>query len=152
MAGSADLLSALQQLSLYDQRFVIEPVPCVGRCEQAPVAVVHQNPIPHVTAEAILEAVEAEQFSHPEALPNRTVFSPVEVVESQGGLAPVELTTHPDWVGLDHYQARGGYALLAGVRDGSISTEGLMTNLANSSLRGLGGAGSKFIFFSILSV
>ena len=141
MAGSADLLSALQQLSLYDQRFVIEPVPCVGRCEQAPVAVVHQNPIPHVTAEAILEAVEAEQFSHPEALPNRTVFSPVEVVESQGGLAPVELTTHPDWVGLDHYQARGGYALLAGVRDGSISTEGLMTNLANSSLRGLGGAG-----------
>ena len=23
------------------------PAPCVGRCEQAPVAVVHQNPVPH---------------------------------------------------------------------------------------------------------
>jgi NADH:ubiquinone oxidoreductase 24 kD subunit len=39
MAGNADLLSALQQQSLDHQRFVVEPAPCVGRCEQAPVAV-----------------------------------------------------------------------------------------------------------------
>jgi len=31
--------------------------PCVGRCDQAPVAVVHQNPISHATPEKVQQAV-----------------------------------------------------------------------------------------------
>ena len=41
--------------------------PCVGRCETAPVAVVGQNPIPHATAGAVAEIVQAARVTHPGA-------------------------------------------------------------------------------------
>ena len=45
LAGAQDLLARLPQL-LGNQDVRVIPAPCVGRCEQAPVAVVHQNPVP----------------------------------------------------------------------------------------------------------
>jgi NADH:ubiquinone oxidoreductase subunit E len=44
MAGSAELLARLPALLGAGVRVL--PTPCVGRCDQAPVAVVHQHPVP----------------------------------------------------------------------------------------------------------
>jgi NADH:ubiquinone oxidoreductase subunit E len=52
MAGAQDLLARLPAL-LGTQDVRVIPAPCVGRCEQAPVAVVHQRPVPLATLEKI---------------------------------------------------------------------------------------------------
>src|SRR5262249_7773410 len=51
MAGAHALMEDLRRV-LGPQVRVI-PAPCVGRCEQAPVAVVGQNPVPHATVEKV---------------------------------------------------------------------------------------------------
>ena len=43
LAGAQDLLARLPTLLGADVRVI--PAPCVGRCEQAPVVVVHQHPV-----------------------------------------------------------------------------------------------------------
>ena len=63
LAGARELLAALPERlramnlggGLGDVQ--VQAVPCVGRCEQAPVAVVHQCPVPHATVDAVLDAV-----------------------------------------------------------------------------------------------
>jgi len=87
--------------------------PCVGRCEQAPVAVVHHNPVGAASAEAVLAAVEA------------------------GATAPVQ-SGH---VGLAAYRAGGGYALLEQCWRGERGADALIATLEDAGLRGLGGAG-----------
>lgn len=61
MAGAGELLAQLpgrlRALGHGDVR--VQAVPCVGRCEQAPVAVVHQCPVPHATAERVLAQVDS---------------------------------------------------------------------------------------------
>ncbi|MEY4726174.1 MAG: hypothetical protein RLZ36_801, partial [Pseudomonadota bacterium] len=47
MGGAKQLLAKLPSLLGGDVRVV--SAPCVGRCEQAPVAVVHHNAVPHAT-------------------------------------------------------------------------------------------------------
>ena len=51
MAGAQDLLARLPALLGTAVRVI--PAPCVGRCEQAPVAVVHHNAVPMATSEAV---------------------------------------------------------------------------------------------------
>jgi len=52
LAGAQDLLKRLPELlGNVDVRVI--PAPCLGRCEQAPVAVVHQHPVPHATVESV---------------------------------------------------------------------------------------------------
>jgi formate dehydrogenase len=56
LAGAQDLLARLPALlGLTGVRVIAAP--CVGRCEQAPVAVVHQCPVPQATAEAVVLTV-----------------------------------------------------------------------------------------------
>ncbi len=57
MAGSAQLLARLRATLGAGVR--IQPVPCVGRCAQAPVAVVHQYPVAPATVDAVAAAVAA---------------------------------------------------------------------------------------------
>ena len=40
----------------------IQPVPCVGRCQNAPVAVVGKNPLDHATKESVLNAVNKKDW------------------------------------------------------------------------------------------
>jgi formate dehydrogenase len=87
--------------------------PCVGRCEQAPVAVVHHNPVGTASAEAVLAAVAA------------------------GATTPVQR----GHVGLAAYRAGGGYTLLEQCWRGERSAEAVIAALADAGLRGLGGAG-----------
>ena len=112
MAGAAKLLNNLKA-SLGTSKINVVSAPCVGRCEQAPVAVVHQHEIGHASVEKVLAAVQAEATQ------------------------PVA----PDYIDLDAYRADGGYVLLQSLSSGLQNTEAVMKAMEDSGLRGLGGAG-----------
>ena len=112
MAGAATLLTKLQS-ALGTSKVKVVSAPCVGRCEQAPVAVVHQHEIGHASLEKVLASVQAEAI-HPFV---------------------------PDYIDLNAYKADGGYALLQGLASGTHQTEAVLKAMEDSGLRGLGGAG-----------
>ena len=112
LAGAKQLMDKLPAL-LGNADVSVISAPCVGRCEQAPVAVVHQNPVPHATPELVAAAVKAKQTHQ-------------------------AMTEH---VGLDDYVADGGYRLVADLHAGKADTEQVLKAMEDSGLRGLGGAG-----------
>ncbi|MFD2366651.1 NADH-ubiquinone oxidoreductase-F iron-sulfur binding region domain-containing protein [Pseudoduganella sp. GCM10020061] len=111
MAGARDLAERLP--ALLGAQVRVQPVPCVGRCEQAPVAVVGQRPVPHADAEQVLARATAGEVVHePEP-----------------------------YIGLDEYARRGGYALLRECVQGARGADDVIAAMEHSGLRGLGGAG-----------
>jgi len=111
MAGAQDLLARLPALLGTEVR--VTAAPCVGRCEQAPVAVVHHNALPNATPDAVRSRVLARAMTP-------------------------EIETYID---LAAYQAQGGYEMLRQCLDGRRDVEGVLKTLEDSGLRGLGGAG-----------
>ena len=111
MAGSNDLSHTLE--SDLGDKVRVQKVPCVGRCQHAPVAVVGQNPIDFATAETVIAAVE-----------NNDIKAKVK-----------------DYISFEQYKANGGYQTLKQVLEGKISAESIIQKMENSYLRGLGGAG-----------
>ena len=111
LAGSDSLLRQLQN-ELLDVKVV--PVPCLGRCEQAPAAQVGQQAVAHATVEMVAQRVAQDQT------------------------APNPL---PDAIRLDAYLQTGGYQLAQQVASGQRDVESVIQVLESSGLRGLGGAG-----------
>ncbi|MFC0131378.1 NADH-quinone oxidoreductase subunit F [Massilia eurypsychrophila] len=111
MAGAKDLLARLPGILGTDVRVL--PAPCIGRCEQAPAAVVGQHPVPNATVETIVAKVAAGETTH----------------------------TPQGFIDLDAYRAAGGYALLRDCTDGKHDVESVIQKMESSGLRGLGGAG-----------
>lgn len=111
LAGARDLVARLPALLGGDVR-VLE-APCVGRCEQAPVAVVHQRPIVQAQPEAVRAAAAA-------------------------GLTRDDV---PPAIDLPAYVAQGGYTLLRDCHAGTRDVESVLKAMEDSGLRGLGGAG-----------
>ncbi len=112
MAGSEALITKLQGIVGEDVR--VQRVPCVGRCESAPVAVVGKKPILEATTDAIMVDVNAK---------NTEDEAPAEAIR------------------LDAYVADGGYELYKEIMAGNKPHEEIFTTLEDSGLRGLGGAG-----------
>ena len=112
LAGSASLLEKLKA-SLGIGSIKVVPAPCLGRCEQAPAAVVHQHEIGHATPDKVMQAVQANAIH----------------------------AVAPDYIDLNAYAVDGGYDLLREVVQGQRPTEVLLTAMEDSGLRGLGGAG-----------
>jgi len=111
MAGAQDLLARLPALLGREVRVL--HAPCVGRCEQAPVAVVGQNPVPNATPAAVAARVKAGDSKHK---PN-------------------------GHIGHAAYVADGGYRLLKRCIAGELDVESVIQTMEDSGLRGLGGAG-----------
>lgn len=111
MAGAHPLIDALENGLGDDVR--VQKVPCVGRCQHAPVAVVGQNPIHQATVETVTSAVKNK-----------------EIKDSM-----------TDYISMENYIADGGYQTLKKVLEGKMSTESIMKKMEDSGLRGLGGAG-----------
>lgn len=111
MAGAKDLLAKLPKILGKEVRVIAAP--CVGRCEQAPVAVVHQNPIIHATTEAVEAAVGNNQLTQPAG----------EIID------------------FAEYQKAGGYELVKKCISGERDVESVLKTMEDSGLRGLGGAG-----------
>ena len=142
LKGAQDLLHKLPaMLGQTDARVV--HVPCVGRCEQAPVAVVYQNPIVFATTDAVLQAVASQALEHPLAnSPSSASFEPGDLAQQSVVTDNTTAGVSPDYVGFDAYCAGGGYALVASLEHASVaSVEACIKAMEDSGLRGLGGAG-----------
>jgi len=111
LSGAGALMSGLKQ-ALGDGVRVI-PAPCVGRCEQAPVAVVGQNPVAQATVDKVKTLVAGKKTR----------------------CAVGKYVTYAD------YRKQGGYVIPAECLAGKRDAETLIKTMENSSLRGLGGAG-----------
>ncbi|TXK96125.1 NADH-quinone oxidoreductase subunit F [Methylococcaceae bacterium HT1] len=112
MAGSNDLIEALES-GLNTDQVRVQKVPCVGRCQHAPIAVVGQNPIDHATPEVVTTAVNNNEIK-------------------------ADVT---DYISMQQYRSDNGYQTLKGVLENTISTESVIKKMEDSGLRGLGGAG-----------
>lgn len=111
LAGSEALLAALE--AGHDPAKVrVLRAPCMGRCDTAPVIEVGHRHVDHATPDLISDVIVS------------------------GALHPVI----PDYEDFAAYQANGGYAMLAELRDGG-DPEAVQDTLLESGLRGLGGAG-----------
>jgi formate dehydrogenase len=112
MAGAEDVLAKLA--GLVDPATVrVVRAPCIGRCAEAPAAMVGRSVIARATAETLAEAATA------------------------GAIA----ATLPAYVDLAAYRANGGYRLFEACRAGEHNPETLIARFSDSGLRGLGGAG-----------
>ncbi|MDR6152326.1 NADH:ubiquinone oxidoreductase subunit F (NADH-binding)/NADH:ubiquinone oxidoreductase subunit E [Acidovorax delafieldii] len=144
LAGARELLAALpERLRAAGQGDVqVLAVPCVGRCEQAPVAVVHQCPVPHAMVDTVLEVVESKPkralARHPQAL-TAINFDVAALAEKSIPLSPGEVS--PAHTDLATYRAHGGYQTAAALVNGEMDAEAVLAAMEDSGLRGLGGAG-----------
>jgi NADH:ubiquinone oxidoreductase subunit F (NADH-binding)/NADH:ubiquinone oxidoreductase subunit E len=111
MGGAQQLLEKLPALLGREVRVI--PAPCVGRCEQAPVVVVHQKPVPSATLEAVRGEVQAGHFS-----------------DAPG-----------NYIDYETYSREGGYSLLRDCMEHRRELESVLKTMEDSGLRGLGGAG-----------
>jgi len=111
LAGAKDLLARLPQI--LDAEVRVIAAPCVGRCEQAPVAVVGQRAIAGATTDAVAACVSRNETQ--------------AVIER--------------YVDYASYLAQGGYRTLRECADGSRDVESVLQTMEHSGLRGLGGAG-----------
>ena len=91
----------------------IQKVPCIGRCQSAPAAVVKMNPVDNATFEKVKKSVDAKAF-YPEL---------------------------PNYIDLDEYIKCDGYKIYQSICNGEISAEDSVSTLEDSELKGLGGAG-----------
>jgi formate dehydrogenase len=112
MFGAENLVNELQNF-YSDQPVRVQRVPCVGRCAEAPIAVVGKNPINHAKLEAVRNVVETGKTD-----------------------APVS-----DYITYNNYINSGGYQLVNRYFDSTNSTETIIEIMKDSGLRGLGGAG-----------
>ena len=114
MAGATKLLNALPH-HLDVKKVRVVAAPCVGRCEHAPVAIVHQRPVHKATVLKIETVVDSEVFTD----------------------GPLE----SGYIGLEAYLDKGGYALPVALASGKLESEKIIQALEDSGLRGMGGAG-----------
>ena len=91
----------------------IQKVPCIGRCQSAPAAVVKFNPIDNANLKNVKQAVDAKAYE----------------------------PTIPKYIGLDEYIENGGYELFTKLKNNQAESDKVLLELENSNLRGLGGAG-----------
>ena len=111
LAGANELISELKRGLGTAVRVL--PAPCVGRCEQAPVAVVGQNPVANATAASVKRLAAAKKTK----------------------------CSVSKYIGYAEYRRKGGYKLLAQCLAGKRDAEGIIKTMEDSGLRGLGGAG-----------
>ncbi len=138
LAGAQDLLARLPTILGRDDVRVVA-APCIGRCEQAPAVVVHQNPVPFATLESVAQAVSAQAKDHPAAASNAQFDAAALAAKPVSPTSGIE--SAPAYVGLDAYLAQGGYALATALAAGSQDPEHIVKAMEDSGLRGLGGAG-----------
>ena len=111
LAGARDLLARLP--GLLGRPVRVLPTSCIGRCAQAPAALVGPHAVAPVVAAKLRDAVDAGRIT--EAAPTP--------------------------VGLDAYLETGGYRLLRDCVEGRRAVDSVLQALDEGGLRGLGGAG-----------
>ena len=143
LAGAQNLLAKLPAI-LGNPKVKVIPAPCVGRCEQAPIAVVHQYPVLFATADKVAAAVKNNLTTQPVAKDSGN-FDPATLTEKSISPQGENQAVSPDYVGYESYCAQGGYVLakeiIEGNKENSRDAESIIKAMESSGLRGLGGAG-----------
>ena len=111
MNGAKELAKILDDY--YKGTVRIQKVPCIGRCQSAPAAVVKFNPVDNATFEKVKKTVDAKAYEP--AIPN--------------------------YIEIDEYKSKGGYEIYNAICTEDISAERAVEILEASELKGLGGAG-----------
>jgi len=111
LSGSNELIAGLKRALGEGVRVL--SVPCVGRCEQAPVAVVGQNPVAQASVDKVRLLVAAKKTK-------------------------CAVGKYVDYAG---YRRQGGYQIAEECLAGERDAEAIITTMEHSGLRGLGGAG-----------
>lgn len=111
MFNSAQLASNLKKT--FGDSVKIQSVACVGRCHNAPVAVVGQHVLEDATPESVEKAVQAKQIS-------------------------AQTTQHIDYA---EYCKAGGYKIYQECIDDKRKVEDVIAEIEAAQLCGLGGAG-----------
>ncbi len=111
MNGANELAKILNDY--YKGTVRIQKVPCIGRCQSAPAAVVKFNPVDNATFEKVKKTVDARAYEP--AIPN--------------------------YIEIDEYKSQGGYKIYNAICTEDISAEKAVEILEASELKGLGGAG-----------
>ncbi|WP_299880516.1 NAD(P)H-dependent oxidoreductase subunit E [uncultured Cocleimonas sp.] len=112
LAGAEELVATLE--SAIGKEVRVQRVPCVGRCESAPIAVVGTNPVSQATTEKVIDEVKAGNTS--DSAPENAIR-------------------------YDNYVKDGGYELYKRVVEKEHHHEDILAAKDDSKLRGLGGAG-----------
>ena len=113
MKGAETLAAALES-GTDPGKVRIQRVSCVGRCAEAPVAIVGQRPVESASVDAVRKLVDDKDHG-PE--------------------------TDLDPIAYSDYRKDGGYRLYAECVSGDRDVESIIKTLEDASLRGLGGAG-----------
>jgi formate dehydrogenase beta subunit len=121
LAGAESLIADLQ--AALGDGIRVQRVPCIGRCQDAPAAVVGQRPVAQADRSKVRSLIEA------------------------GTTGPESV----DYVDYAAYRAQGGYRLLTNIQqrggegsangESTLTVEQVLQCLEDSNLRGLGGAG-----------
>jgi formate dehydrogenase len=111
MNGANELAKILDDY--YKGTVRIQKVPCIGRCQSAPAAVVKFNPVDNATFEKVKKTVDARAYE----------------------------PTIPNYIEIDEYKSKGGYEIYNAICTEDISAERAVEILEASELKGLGGAG-----------
>ena len=139
LAGAQNLLAKLPAI-LDNPNIKVAAAPCVGRCEQAPIAVVHQYPVLFATTDKVQAAIKNNLTTQPMAKDD-ALFDPASFAEQGVSQQGESQTVSPDYVGYESYRAQGGYTLAKEIVDGKRDAESTIKAMESSGLRGLGGAG-----------
>jgi len=110
--GANELIKQLE--STLGNSVRVQPVPCIGRCAEAPAAVVGFNTVDRATAETVTQAVNS------------------------GKLVPDNPQSH---ISFEQYKEQGGYQTALSVHSGKPAKADIIQLMKDGGLRGLGGAG-----------
>ena len=133
MAGAQALIKKLPAI-LGQPSIRIIPSPCMGRCEQAPVVMVHQSAVTHATAESVQIQASAH-MDRQKYIRNQAVAGVNAAYDTINNIA------NSGFVGLEAYQQQGGYELVSRLATGQLDADSVIAAMDDSGLRGLGGAG-----------
>ena len=112
LAGAQQLLQHLKD-GMDPAQVRVLRAPCMGRCDTAPVLEIGHNHIDHATVDLVNKAIDSD-----------------------------DTHTHiPDYENYTAYAKAGGYEELAALRGGKKTPDQVQDTVAESGLRGLGGAG-----------
>ncbi len=113
MYGAHELMDSLKS-AVDNKKVRIQPVPCVGRCAGAPVAVVGTKPVEKATQDNVVKCLDNDELT--DSMP-------------------------PNYVDYENYKKQGGYETLNACLAGKHEKQAVIDQLDDSNLRGLGGAG-----------
>lgn len=111
MAGAEDLIGSLE--TAMGEKVRVQRVPCIGRCDKAPVAVVGMHPVEFADVQKVDELVD-QGVTEPETI------------------APILF---------EQYLSNGGYTIYQQCMAGQHDVNKVLDMMDDSGLRGLGGAG-----------